>query len=188
MEESEGRWFATHYGIVPDGTAELSLLSCGASLRQINGHPAVSLFGMFPLCSDGEPLGKDDAGLLCRKNCPMFDRCPLVKAFVEISASDVEREILRDILLRDLKRRHRDGNLPHVGDSQGPAPAVRFRFIFSNHDDKLNFIIPPMAPVVYDCDDCGNAGRECGEADERVENGIVDVHAGSIAQPNQEGK
>ena len=27
MEESECKWFATHYGVVPDGTAELSLLS-----------------------------------------------------------------------------------------------------------------------------------------------------------------
>ena len=177
MEASECKRFATHYGIVLDCTAELSLLPCGASLRQINGHAAVSLFGMFPLCSDGEPLREGDAGLLCRKRCSMFDRCPLVKAFVEISTPDVEREILRDILLHDLKRRHRDGNLAHVCDPQAPAPAVRLRFIFSHHDDKLHLVVPPMAPVVYDCDDCGNAGGDGGEAGGRGKDCLVSVHA-----------
>ena len=188
MNTSESRWYMSRYGLVPDGTEELSMLPCGASLRQLNSNFALRFFCSFPLCSDGEPLRKGDAGILCRKNCPMFDRCPLVKAFAEISTPEVEREILRDILLHDLKRRHRDGNLAHVGDPQCPAPAVRIRFIFSHHDDKLNFIVPPMAPVVDDCDDCGNAGRDSREANERVKNGLVDVHAGSIAQAIQEGK
>lgn len=167
------------YGITLDGTTELALLPCGASLRRLDGYPAVALLGLGPLGSNGEPLRAGDAGLFCRERCKMFDRCPLVKAFVEIRAADVERKLLRDILLRDLKRLHRHGDLADVRDSQGSAPAgfVRFRFIFKRDDGDLHVVIPPMAEIVDHGDDGGNSGGDGGEAGGRGKDCLVGVHA-----------
>lgn len=45
---------------------------------------------------------------------------------------------------------------------------------FKHDDGKPHVVIPPMAEVVDNGDDRGDSGRKGGEADKRVEDGLVD--------------
>lgn len=167
-----------NYGRHIEDMTELSLLPCGASLRRFDDDLAVIRFRNGPLGPQGEPLRQGDAALFCREGCAMFNHCPLVEKFVEVCTVKVERELLGDILLHDLKRRHGHGNLPDVGDPQSTAPVgpavKRLRFLFKHDDGKPHVVIPPMAEVVDNGDDRGDSGRKGGEADKRVEDGLVD--------------
>ena len=165
-------------GVSLEGTTELSILPCGARLFRFDDDLAVSRFRHGPLGSKGEPLRQGDAALFCREGCIVFERCPLIQKFIEVTTAKVELELLRDILLRDLKRRHRHGNLADVRDANGPTPVDtpfnRIRFAFYKNGGEFDVVIPPMAEVVDDGDDGGDSGRKGGETDKRVEDGLVD--------------
>ena len=169
----------------------MASLPCGADLVRLDDHVAVGLFGLGPFAADRYPLRKGDALIACRHECPTFERCPLVEKAVKIDGRDEAHAFLLGIVGK-FKPGKSNGNLADVRNADGGMPFLEavphFRGFVVQLDGKPHFIVPPMAPVVYDCDDCGNAGGDSGETDERVKNDLVGVHAGSIAQPNQEGK
>ena len=135
------------------GTRELALLPCGACLVELHDGYAKRVFAAFgPFDAKRYPLRDGDAALLCRDNCALFDRCPLIEEIARIR-SLLDNETLCERLLHDFKSGHGDGDLADVcdlsrGNDAAKAVDVHIRFACVKLDGKANFIVPPMAKIV----------------------------------------
>lgn len=169
------------------GTRCLALLPCGARLVELHDGYAYRVFSAFgPFNTDRYALREGDAAVLCRDNCIVFDRCPLVNEIVNIR-SFLDSNALAKRLLVNCKTSNSDGNLADVGNGDrgvdAPTPVdVDIRFVCIKLNRQAHFIVPPMAKIVNErdqrgssCDNAGNGGDNATPDSKEVKNN--DFHA-----------
>ncbi len=177
-------WDFADYGISLDGTTTIARLPCGALVCRLDYEAPVAILALCsPLATDLDIARDGDAALICVNRCPCFSSCPLIKKYINAGdARDVE--ILFKGLVDKFKAGDGDGDLPDVGNRNGDKQSVasvpvNVRFAAINLRDDLHFVVPPMAQVVDERDNCGRPSREGGDAHERIDDDLVKPHGGN---------
>ena len=160
------------YGVDAAEAKPVAILPCGARLCLISGESTIAIASRFsPLAAQGYALGDGDAALLCPHDCISFVRCPLVEEYIRIDTV-VNLEVFVKGLVLKFKACDGDGDLagvrdPDISTPEHPSVPIRLRCLVIRLNGELHFVVPPMAKIVNEGDDCGRAGRNRREAGER---------------------